>query len=81
MPIYSYLCKLHGSFDANRKVEQRMSADCPKCNRLAVRQFSVLPVHYRGTGWYSIDSGKRFESQLSKDGVEKYRKARTEGKI
>ena len=82
MPVYDYLCTTHGTFEANQPVNFRHYANCPKCKRVGVRQFSIMPaVHYKGTGWYSIDSGKRFESQLSETGKKKYQKARAEGKL
>ena len=82
MPVYDYLCKRHGPFEANQPIAKRQYAECPQCKQASVRQFSAMPaVHYKGTGWYSIDSGKRFESQLSKDGKQKYQKARAEGKL
>lgn len=82
MPLYDYLCSRHGCFEANQVIEKRQFAPCPKCNKPSNRQFNVMPaVHYKGTGFYSIDSGKRFESQLSKAGIESYRQKKAEGKV
>lgn len=56
--------------------EERKIACCPKCLAPAFRVFSPTPVHYATTGFYSIDSGKRYESQLTPKGKEIYEKAK-----
>ncbi len=33
--------------------------DCPKCGQLAERQISLVPVIFKGSGWYVNDHGKK----------------------
>ena len=82
MPVYSYRCTSHGEFDSIRSTEQRNErALCPRCHRVSARHYTVTPIIYKTDGFFSIDSGKRFESQLSKGGKEKFQKAKAEGKV
>ena len=33
--------------------------DCPKCGQLAERQISLVPIIFKGSGWYVNDHGKK----------------------
>ena len=33
--------------------------DCPKCGALSDRQISLVPVIFKGSGWYVNDYGKK----------------------
>ena len=33
--------------------------DCPECGQLAERQISLVPVIFKGSGWYVNDYGKK----------------------
>ena len=33
--------------------------DCPQCGQLADRQISLVPVIFKGSGWYVNDYGKK----------------------
>ena len=33
--------------------------DCPNCGQLAERQISLVPVIFKGSGWYVNDYGKK----------------------
>ena len=82
MPIYSYKCASHGIFDARKYMDERNEKTlCPKCRRVSTRHYTLTPVIYKTDGFFSIDSGQRFESQLSEDGKKKYRQKRAEGKV
>lgn len=77
MTTYEYKCYQHGKFEVIARMgEAKLSLSCPVCGQRATRSFSPTPVHYTTGGFYSIDSGKRFESQLSPRGKEIYEKAK-----
>lgn len=54
---------------------------CPNCGNPAKRVLSMPAIIYKADGFYSIDSGKRFESQLTPRGKEIYNKAKAEHAI
>lgn len=76
MPLYDYECETHGQFEVTRSMTDDSFQHCPACRRKAKRVFSATPAIYRVGGFYSIDSGQRFESQLTPRGKEIYRTAK-----
>lgn len=81
MPLYQYRCPKHGEFEVKRSFDDDTSQLCDKCHREAKRVISLTPVHYQGTGWYYIDSGQRYRSQLTKTGREIYERKVKSGQI
>ena len=59
MPIYEYKCTNGHVFD----VIQRMSDDpltkCQECGSPAERVMHPVAVHFKGSGFYSTDYGKK----------------------
>ena len=76
MPIYDYKCEKHGAFEVVRSMKDDSPQVCLRCRRVAKRVFSPTPAIYKVGGFFHIDSGKRFESQLGPVGKETYRKAK-----
>lgn len=79
MPKYDYSCPTHGTFEVFKPMSDtsdltRMS--CAKCGKQSKRLFSVVPAIFKCDGFYHIDSGKRFTSQLGPVGKEVYEKVR-----
>ena len=59
MPLYDYQCpscshefELRQSFNANPR------AVCPRCEGMSRRKFHVVPVIYKGSGFYTTDYGR-----------------------
>jgi predicted nucleic acid-binding Zn ribbon protein len=65
--IYTYRCSLCShKFDESHTLKEYMDTGmlrrmCPKClkSMLPVRVFTISPVIYKGTGFYSKDSRKK----------------------
>ena len=59
MPVYEYRCEDGHTFE----VMQRMSDDpvqaCETCGRPVQRVFHPVAVHFKGSGFYNTDYGKR----------------------
>jgi putative FmdB family regulatory protein len=59
MPIYEYRCKRGHTFE----VMQRMTDDpvtlCSSCEAPVQRVFRPVAVHFKGSGFYSTDYGKK----------------------
>lgn len=66
MPVYDYLC---GTCDHLFEMKQSFSSEpvatCPKCSKLAARQFNAVPIVFKGSGWYVNDYGKSGSSNAS----------------
>jgi putative FmdB family regulatory protein len=56
MPTYEYECKkcLH-RFDLRQKFAEHAGAACPKCGSQSQRLFSVVPIVFKGSGFYVTD--------------------------
>jgi len=68
MPIYEYRCERGHSFECM----QRMGADaieaCTVCSAPATRVFSAPAVHFKGSGFYTTDYGKKGRGAASDNG-------------
>jgi len=60
MPIYEYKCnECSTQFELRRSFGDESEPPCPKCNGRTRRVFSVVPVIFRGSGFYTTDSRKK----------------------
>jgi len=59
MPLYEYRCERGHTFE----VLQRMSDDpvetCPECGASVQRVFHPVAVHFKGSGFYTTDYGRK----------------------
>lgn len=57
MPVYIYRCQSCSvEFERIQLFSARALTRCPACHTGIVRRIPQLPaVHFKGTGWYSID--------------------------
>ena len=66
MPTYDYQC---GTCDHRFEMKQSFSSEpvaaCPKCSKIAARQFNAVPIVFKGSGWYVNDYGKNGSSNAS----------------
>jgi putative FmdB family regulatory protein len=51
--LYEYRCRCGHEFETFRPVDQRRTARCPKCGRLASKKLSVVHSTF---GWRLTDS-------------------------
>jgi putative FmdB family regulatory protein len=67
MPIYEYRCGKGHTFE----VMQRMSDDplvvCETCEAPVQRVFHPVAVHFKGSGFYNTDYGKRSRARDSSE--------------
>ena len=47
MPLYTYSCEEHGSFDKLKKISDRKMANCPECDKECHQSLSV-PAMVKG---------------------------------
>ena len=71
MPTYEYKCDAcEHHFDLRQSFDAATVTDCPECGKLAKRLFSLVPVIFKGSGWYVNDYSRK-NSTLSEDHKEK----------
>jgi len=67
MPTYEYYCKkCEIKFDVKQSFDSKPVAKCSDCSSECQRQFSVVPVVFKGSGWYVNDYAKKSDSSTSK---------------
>lgn len=70
MPLYDYLC------EAGHRVEKRepfgspAHQPCDKCGKPAHRLLNAPPILFKGSGWYSTDSGRTVRPGVGERGGE-----------
>ena len=59
MPIYEYKCENGHVFDVIQKMADEPLTECQECGAPAVRVLHPPAVHFKGSGFYNTDYGKK----------------------
>ena len=59
MPIYEYKCDNGHVFDVMQKMSEEPLTECVECGAPAHRVLTAPAVHFKGSGFYNTDYGKR----------------------
>ena len=60
MPRYDYQCTVcNHLFELRQGFDAETVTECPKCGKIAERKISLVPVIFKGSGWYVNDHGKK----------------------
>ena len=59
MPIYEYKCDNGHVFDVMQKMVEEPLTECVECGAPAHRVLTAPAVHFKGSGFYNTDYGKR----------------------
>jgi len=59
MPIYEYECGRRHRFELRQSFSAEPVATCPSCETTARRVIHVVPVHFKGSGFYVNDYGRK----------------------
>jgi putative FmdB family regulatory protein len=59
VPIYEYKCDNGHVFDVMQKMSEDPLTKCVECGAPAVRVLTAPAVHFKGSGFYNTDYGKR----------------------
>ncbi|MHB1361656.1 MAG: FmdB family zinc ribbon protein [Thermoleophilia bacterium] len=71
MPIYEYRClKCGHQFEKMQKIADRPVSRCEKCNERVTRVFHPVAIHFKGSGFYSTDYGKKRSDSRQKSAEE-----------
>jgi putative FmdB family regulatory protein len=59
MPIYEYKCSNGHVFDVIQRMSDDPLTDCQECGAPAERVLHPVAVHFKGSGFYNTDYGKK----------------------
>jgi putative FmdB family regulatory protein len=59
VPIYEYKCENGHVFDVMQKMADEPLTECIECGAPAARVLTAPAVHFKGSGFYNTDYGKR----------------------
>jgi putative FmdB family regulatory protein len=59
MPIYEYKCENGHVFDVIQKMSDEALSECQECAAPAERVLHPVAVHFKGSGFYNTDYGKK----------------------
>jgi putative FmdB family regulatory protein len=59
VPIYEYKCENAHVFDVIQRMADDPLTECQECGAPAVRVLHPVAVHFKGSGFYNTDYGKK----------------------
>jgi len=59
VPIYEYKCENGHVFDVIQKMSDEPLSECQECGAPAERVLHPVAVHFKGSGFYNTDYGKK----------------------
>jgi putative FmdB family regulatory protein len=62
MPIYEYRCENGHTFEVMQKMTDDPVSICSTCEAPVQRVFHPVAVHFKGSGFYTTDYGKKKSS-------------------
>jgi putative FmdB family regulatory protein len=70
VPIYEYKCDNGHVFDVIQKMSDDALTECQECGAPAVRVLHPVAVHFKGSGFYNTDYGKKKKGAVANGGGE-----------
>ena len=68
MPIYEYRCQNDHRFEVLQKFSDEALTECEVCGAPASRVLHPVAIHFKGSGFYSTDYGRKSKSASSEGG-------------
>jgi len=59
MPIYEYRCEKGHTFEVMQRMTDDPLGSCSTCGAPVQRVFHPVAVHFKGSGFYNTDYGKK----------------------
>jgi putative FmdB family regulatory protein len=69
VPIYEYKCENGHVFDVIQRMSDEALSECQECGAPAVRVLHSPAVHFKGSGFYNTDYGKKKGGGAGGDGA------------
>jgi putative FmdB family regulatory protein len=70
VPIYEYKCDNGHVFDVIQRMSDEALTECQECGAPAVRVLHPVAVHFKGSGFYNTDYGKKKKGASANGGGE-----------
>ena len=70
MPIYEYKCENGHVFDVIQRMADEALTECQECGAPAERVLHPVAVHFKGSGFYNTDYGKKKKGAAANGGSE-----------
>jgi putative FmdB family regulatory protein len=67
MPIYEYRCERGHTFEVMQRMTDDPLTSCSTCEAPVQRVFHPVAVHFKGSGFYSTDYGKKSGASSTAD--------------
>jgi putative FmdB family regulatory protein len=68
MPIYEYRCENGHTFEVQQRMTDEPLTTCQVCGAPVQRVFHPVAVHFKGSGFYATDYGRKKTSAGSDSG-------------
>jgi len=68
MPIYEYKCDNGHVFDVIQRMADEPLTECTECGAPASRVLHPVAVHFKGSGFYNTDYGKKKSGAPASEG-------------
>ena len=59
MPIYEYRCERGHTFEVMQRMTEDPLTSCTTCDASVQRVFHPVAVHFKGSGFYTTDYGRK----------------------
>jgi putative FmdB family regulatory protein len=80
MPIYEYRCERGHTFEVMQRMRDDPLTSCSTCSAPVQRVFHPVAVHFKGSGFYNTDYGKKKSGSSSESGAKSDSKESTDSK-
>jgi putative FmdB family regulatory protein len=67
VPIYEYKCDNGHSFEVMQRMTDDALTECTECGAPVQRVFHPVAIHFKGSGFYNTDYGKRKRGASAKE--------------
>jgi putative FmdB family regulatory protein len=67
MPIYEYRCDNGHTFEVMQRMSDDALTTCSECGAPVQRVFHPVAIHFKGSGFYNTDYGKRKRGATAKE--------------
>ena len=67
MPIYEYRCDNGHTFEVMQRMSDDPLTECSQCGAPVQRVFHPVAIHFKGSGFYNTDYGKRKRGATAKE--------------
>src|SRR4051812_10450197 len=67
MPIYEYRCDKGHTFEVMQRMSDDTLTECSICGAPVQRVFHPVAIHFKGSGFYNTDYGKRKRGAAAKE--------------